>query len=34
MALEPKSVDVSSLPARVRHRFPVFEQRVYFNSCS
>jgi selenocysteine lyase/cysteine desulfurase len=28
------AVDVSSLPARVRHRFPVFEQRVYINSCS
>ena len=28
------AVDVASLPARVRHRFPVFEQRVYINSCS
>jgi selenocysteine lyase/cysteine desulfurase len=28
------AVDVSSLPSRVRHRFPVFEQRVYINSCS
>ena len=28
------AVDVASLPARIRHRFPVFEQRVYINSCS
>jgi selenocysteine lyase/cysteine desulfurase len=28
------AVDVSSLPGRVRHRFPVFERRVYINSCS
>jgi len=28
------AVDVATLPARVRHRFPVFEQRVYINSCS
>lgn len=28
------AVDISSLPARVRHRFPVFEQRIYINSCS
>jgi selenocysteine lyase/cysteine desulfurase len=27
-------VDVAALPARVRHRFPVFERRVYINSCS
>jgi selenocysteine lyase/cysteine desulfurase len=27
-------VDVAALPARVRHRFPVFEHRVYINSCS
>jgi selenocysteine lyase/cysteine desulfurase len=27
-------VDVATLPERVRHRFPVFEQRVYINSCS
>jgi selenocysteine lyase/cysteine desulfurase len=25
---------VDSLPSRVRHRFPVFERRVYINSCS
>src|SRR3954447_23506462 len=28
------AVDVSSLPGRIRHRFPVFEQQVYINSCS
>jgi len=28
------AVDVATLPGRVRHRFPVFEQRVYINSCS
>ncbi len=28
------AVDLSSLPARIRHRFPVFGQRVYINSCS
>jgi selenocysteine lyase/cysteine desulfurase len=28
------AVDLATLPARVRHRFPVFEQRVYINSCS
>ena len=28
------AVDVGTLPARIRHRFPVFEQRVYINSCS
>jgi selenocysteine lyase/cysteine desulfurase len=25
---------LDALPARVRHRFPIFEQRVYINSCS
>jgi selenocysteine lyase/cysteine desulfurase len=25
---------VDALPARIRHRFPVFEQRIYINSCS
>jgi selenocysteine lyase/cysteine desulfurase len=29
-----RSVDVDALPARIRHRFPVFEKRVYINSCS
>jgi selenocysteine lyase/cysteine desulfurase len=28
------AVDVGTLPTRIRHRFPVFEQRVYINSCS
>jgi selenocysteine lyase/cysteine desulfurase len=28
------AVDVASLPGRVRHRFPLFERRVYINSCS
>jgi selenocysteine lyase/cysteine desulfurase len=28
------AVDVATLPARIRNRFPVFEQRVYINSCS
>ena len=28
------AVDLATLPARIRHRFPVFEQRVYINSCS
>jgi selenocysteine lyase/cysteine desulfurase len=28
------AVDLASLPARIRHRFPVFERRVYINSCS
>jgi selenocysteine lyase/cysteine desulfurase len=25
---------IDALPARIRHRFPVFERRVYINSCS
>jgi selenocysteine lyase/cysteine desulfurase len=33
-SLGRQPVDVSTLPARVRHRFPVFERRVYLNSCS
>ncbi len=28
------AVDAQSLPARCRHRFPIFAQRVYLNSCS
>jgi selenocysteine lyase/cysteine desulfurase len=28
------AVDLGTLPGRVRHRFPIFEQRVYINSCS
>ncbi len=26
--------DLSALPARCRHRFPIFERQVYINSCS
>jgi selenocysteine lyase/cysteine desulfurase len=29
-----KAASVDALPARIRHRFPVFEKRVYINSCS
>ena len=25
---------VDTLPDRIRHRFPIFEKRVYVNSCS
>ena len=32
--LIPKGSDPSSSPGSVRHRFPIFEQRVYINSCS
>lgn len=28
------AVSVDALPARIRHRFPVFEKLVYINSCS
>ena len=28
------AVDVTSVPARCRHRFPIFERLVYVNSCS
>jgi selenocysteine lyase/cysteine desulfurase len=28
------AVDVAALPARCRHRFPIFERQVYINSCS
>lgn len=28
------AVDLHKLPAKVRHRFPIFERRVYINSCS
>ena len=28
------AVDVATLPARIRHRFPVFERQIYINSCS
>ena len=32
MAAEAPSID--ALPARIRHRFPIFGRRVYINSCS
>jgi hypothetical protein len=28
------AVDVHKLPAKCRHRFPIFEKQVYINSCS
>jgi selenocysteine lyase/cysteine desulfurase len=28
------AVSLAALPARCRHRFPIFEHRVYVNSCS
>ena len=28
------AVSVDALPGRCRHRFPIFEKRVYINSCS
>jgi selenocysteine lyase/cysteine desulfurase len=28
------AVDVTTVPARCRHRFPIFERLVYVNSCS
>ena len=28
------AVSVDVLPARIRHRFPIFDRRVYINSCS
>jgi selenocysteine lyase/cysteine desulfurase len=28
------AVSVDALPSRIRHRFPIFERRVYINSCS
>jgi selenocysteine lyase/cysteine desulfurase len=27
-------VELGPLPQRIRHRFPIFQQRVYINSCS
>jgi selenocysteine lyase/cysteine desulfurase len=29
-----EALSIDALPARIRHRFPVFEHRVYINSCS
>jgi selenocysteine lyase/cysteine desulfurase len=28
------AVSTETLPARIRHRFPIFDRRVYINSCS
>src|SRR5262249_27509297 len=28
------AVDTASLPARIRHRFPLLERKTYLNSCS
>ena len=28
------AVSVDALPARIRHRFPIFDRLVYINSCS
>src|ERR687885_2834935 len=28
------ALDVHKLPARCRHRFPIFDTKVYVNSCS
>jgi selenocysteine lyase/cysteine desulfurase len=28
------AVSIDALPARIRHRFPIFDRRVYINSCS
>ncbi len=29
-----RAPSVDALPARIRHRFPIFERRIHFNSCS
>src|ERR671936_2512944 len=34
MATEVAGAETASLPERIRHRFPIFQQRVYINSCS
>ncbi|MFL5982202.1 MAG: aminotransferase class V-fold PLP-dependent enzyme [Gaiellaceae bacterium] len=34
MTTQTETTDVRALPDRIRHRFPIFEQRVYINSCS
>jgi hypothetical protein len=28
------TAETAPRPDRIRHRFPIFEQRVYINSCS
>src|SRR6266550_2574371 len=30
----PRPSQVGPLPDRIRHRFPIFERRLYINSCS
>ncbi len=30
----PRPSQVGALPERIRHRFPIFERRLYINSCS
>jgi selenocysteine lyase/cysteine desulfurase len=34
MSTEAVPIDASALPARCRHRFPIFERRIYINSCA
>jgi selenocysteine lyase/cysteine desulfurase len=34
MATEAVPIGTAALPDRIRQRFPIFEQRVYINSCS
>lgn len=32
--VDSETLEIDALPARIRHRFPIFERRVYINSCS
>src|SRR5437016_6194403 len=34
LAASSHPVEAGALPDRIRHRFPIFERRVYINSCS
>jgi selenocysteine lyase/cysteine desulfurase len=34
MSAEALHADTRTLPARCRHRFPIFERRIYINSCA
>jgi selenocysteine lyase/cysteine desulfurase len=34
VSTEVVRADAQSLPARCRHRFPIFERRIYINSCA
>src|SRR5712691_2632578 len=34
MSIEAPSAETASLPDRCRHRFPIFGQRIYINSCA